>query len=249
MQLIVSQIFLICTSLSGWLIISISWFVLLQRYRRILNTRRHAAAWFVVLWAVSGIVAYSTFFECREVYSLSVYLGCLLYNFSVMAFGCHIIWRLVIKRKARQMLKPDKPSCINPPVNASEPKEERQDILTEEQEEAVHNWITSPEQIKSKMTLEKMSDDLMINKSVLSAYVIRKYGNTFPNVVKDIRLDRAEELLLSPYATHQSIIEILEESGFQAPSTFFRAFYERHNMPPTAWKKQKIRESCSEKDS
>lgn len=241
MLLTVPQAFLISTSLFGWIMISFSWSALLRYHRRILNTHKLVTVYLAVLWIGSTFVVYKTFFRCQGMHSLIIYLSYMTYNFSAIAIGSYIVWKLIIRQKTNHTVEQHEPYHTDSPINTATEKE--QVSLTEKQKEEISNWIASSEQNKTKITLKKMSKDLMINKAVLSAYIIQEYGDTFPNVINNMRLNRAEQLLLNKYENKQKVIDILEESGFQAPSTFFQAFHKRHKMSPTAWIKQMNKDS------
>ncbi|MCD8182797.1 MAG: helix-turn-helix domain-containing protein [Bacteroides sp.] len=117
-------------------------------------------------------------------------------------------------------------------------KEKRTFAPTEKQKQQIDNWINSPEFITSKITLEKITKDVVMNKTDLSAYIKQEYGDNLSDIITSRRLNRVEKVLSDEEKNNLTMVEVLEEGGFQAPSTFFQAFYERHKMSPLAWKKR-----------
>lgn len=93
-------------------------------------------------------------------------------------------------------------------------------------------------------TMEQMMSDPALNASMLAEKlgVSEKYvyrivkdwsGRSFGSFLEEMRIKKAEELLLT---TPMSNEQIAEAVGFASLTTFYRAFRKRHSMPPAAWR-------------
>lgn len=237
MQFVITQILLICTSLLAWITTSLGGCILIVYYRKALKDFTFTIPVLLTLWLICTYNLYEYFVLCQEISNAFTYISGQLFNTIAILSSGYIIVRLASNRITKRASKPHRPTTPNyrSTIN-SRPKKKRVFIPAEWQKKQIDIWLSSPEHIKSKLTLKKMSKDIMINRADLSIYIQKEYGSKFSYLINSIRLNRAEKFLSDEQSENLTLSEILEESGFQATSTFFKVFYERHKMSPTSWK-------------
>lgn len=159
----------------------------------------------------------------------------ILYNLSITALGGYIIWKIRLSSMVMSRLIFDLPKLTQtiPPTR----KTKRMLIPTEKQKKKIAFWL-SPETCKLKVNLKMIADDVMIERGDLSIYIRRLVGVRYNVYANAVRLHYAEELLLDENLKGITITELIERTGFQSNSTFYRAFTNRHRKSPLEWKKQ-----------
>lgn len=250
MQFVITQILLICTSLLAWITTSLGGCILILYYRKTLKNFTFTIPVLLTLWLICTYNLYKYFVLCQEFPDVFTYISGQLFNIIAILSSGYIIGRLVSNRIIKRKLKPHRLPTFNfQPINNPTPKKKRVFIPAEWQKNQIDKCLSSPEHIKSKLTLKQMSKDIMINRADLSTYIKKEYGSTFSKLINSIRLNRAEEFLSDERSKNLTLADILEESGFQATSTFFKVFRERHKMSPTNWKKLLNANNKSDKES
>lgn len=159
----------------------------------------------------------------------------ILYNLSITALGAYVIWKLRLSSLVISKLKFDIPKL--PQNTPTAKKTKRLLIPTEKQKQKIAFWL-SPEMCRLKTNLQIIADDVMIERSDLSIYIRRLVGARYNVYSNAMRLRFAEEMLLDENLEGITITELVERTGFQSNSTFYRAFSKRHRVSPLEWKKQ-----------
>jgi AraC-like DNA-binding protein len=94
-------------------------------------------------------------------------------------------------------------------------------------------------------TLERMADSAGMSRSAFSKHFSKTFGRTAMDFVKEVRLRRAADLLLT---TSRPIKAIAADVGYQSRSHFTQAFKETHGIHPAAFREQGnqplVSESC-----
>lgn len=83
------------------------------------------------------------------------------------------------------------------------------------------------------LTLEYIADTLFISKSHLSRIFKNLTGELFSEYLRDVRLENACRLLRN---TNMTVEEIVKSCGLRDVASFYRAFGERMNMTPHAYR-------------
>lgn len=246
MPLFILHILVICMSLLSWIMISIGTIIFLQRYKQKLSVIVPTVCILLVMWIVNTYILYKAFFLCQKSPGIYSNIFDLLFTISTTVWGSHIIWKKLYKTMKRDFHQHHS-IFISTPTKLLSPKQKKEIILTKKQKDRVDAWLKSPELITLKITLEKLAEDVIIDKADLSTYIKQTTGVSLSEYINSIRLAQSEKALLKN--NNESIIAISEEAGFQAPSTFYRLFKKRHQLSPLEWKKQMAPNFRSQKDS
>jgi AraC-like DNA-binding protein len=89
-------------------------------------------------------------------------------------------------------------------------------------------------------TLERMAETAGMSRSAFSKHFSETFGRTAMDFVKEMRLRRAAELLLT---TSRPIKAIAADVGYQSRSHFTQAFKQTHGLHPAAYRDQRNRPS------
>lgn len=89
--------------------------------------------------------------------------------------------------------------------------------------------------LKPDLTLEELSRMTSIPQRTLSAIINRHHDQNFFEYINAHRVERATDLLLSD-KPHLTILDIMEEAGFNSKSAFNRFFKKAKGMTPTEYK-------------
>ena len=81
---------------------------------------------------------------------------------------------------------------------------------------------------------EAIADELMISEKYVFAIIKEQTGKSLGHFIEDIRIAKAEELLIQ---TGESNARISLLCGFGSENTFYRAFARRHGVSPSVWRK------------
>ena len=82
-------------------------------------------------------------------------------------------------------------------------------------------------------TLDEVADELHSNKTYVSKMVNNTYGVSFPELVNTLRVDYAEQYILSHREAKQS--EVALNSGFLSASAFNTVFKKVTGVTPKVW--------------
>lgn len=157
----------------------------------------------------------------------------ILYDSSIAALGGYVMWRFRLYPKIKNKIRLRLPNTS--PVKIMPRTKESANHLTEKQKRMIDKWL-SPEVFKSKISLNDIANDVMIETSVLSAYLKQKYGASLSDIVKAHRLQYVEESLLNE--NFDTVTELSEEAGFQSSSNFYSTFKAKNKVSPLEWKKK-----------
>lgn len=91
--------------------------------------------------------------------------------------------------------------------------------------------------LNSDLTLEKMADELKINKSHLSRLISSELNTGFIDYINQFRVKEAQSHLLNPDFAHYTLVAVGLESGFNSKSAFNNAFKKHTGMTPSEYKK------------
>ncbi len=90
------------------------------------------------------------------------------------------------------------------------------------------------------MTSAQVAEAFLVSEKYLYNVVKGTFGMTFGKYIENLRIRKAESLLLSTELTN---IQIYQQCGFGSENTFYRNFLKSHGMTPTAWKAKKQAEN------
>lgn len=102
-----------------------------------------------------------------------------------------------------------------------------------DQETEVFNYIMNH---YSSVSLEELAHHFHFSVPYCSKLIKKISGQTFSELLENIRLQQGENYLLF---TQLNISDISEKIGFKNPETFIRMFKRRHNMTPSKFRKLK----------
>ncbi len=81
---------------------------------------------------------------------------------------------------------------------------------------------------------ELIAQELLISEKYVFAIIKEQTGRSLGHFIEDVRISRAEELLIQ---TGESNARISLLCGFGSENTFYRAFSRRHGVSPSVWRK------------
>lgn len=90
------------------------------------------------------------------------------------------------------------------------------------------------EHYKERITVSKVAGDLSISRSTVSHIFSARLGMNFCEFINSLRLTEAEHMLIN---MNCSVTEISDASGFTDVRTFNRAFFKRHGISPSVYRK------------
>ncbi|MEO1438559.1 MAG: AraC family transcriptional regulator [Bacteroidota bacterium] len=99
--------------------------------------------------------------------------------------------------------------------------------------QTIYNFILS--RIDGKVDLEEAAREVSMTKSSFCKFVKRRTGKTFNQIVNEIRINRATELLIN---SDQTVTEIAFMTGYNDLSTFFRQFKTLRGVSPNTYRHQ-----------
>lgn len=177
---------------------------------------------FIVYWFIQAISQIS-----HEVHTIAVA------NF-IALFGNYFLFALVNLLVILSLTR-------STATAAKEPKNQDQNQAheyTDEQVTRLERTIKERQPyLKSDLTLEELSKVTSIPQRTLSAIINRHHQKNFFEYVNEHRVNRAAELLIGT-DSKLSILDIMEESGFNSKSAFNRFFKKSKGMTPTQYKAQ-----------
>lgn len=250
MHLLTLQILSISTSLLTWIIISSCCYLQWRHYKRKLSSITLLLPILFAIWTISTFTLYESFVLCE---SLSLMSGfkCLLNilnNLVTGSLGGCIIWEKYISRIIKREFRLSFPRITNIPIALSTQTTKKILKPNKQQQKEIYSWLHKPDITSSKVTLKLIAKDILIAPSALSAFIKQELGIKFSDYITSRRLDNAEKALIDK-KQNKTIIEIAEETGFQSPSTFYRDFTKRHQIPPLKWREQALAKMNPEKNS
>ncbi len=103
--------------------------------------------------------------------------------------------------------------------------------------------------IDTDINIDELSIDLNVSKYHLHRIFKDEFGKNIYESIKDIRLIKASNLLVSN--TNSTITEISKMIGYSSQTSFLRAFKQRFKMTPKQWKSEGYKKYSNEilKDS
>ncbi|MCI5045927.1 MAG: AraC family transcriptional regulator [Aquisalinus sp.] len=87
--------------------------------------------------------------------------------------------------------------------------------------------------LEPRLTISDVAERRATNETYVSRAVNRGLGQTFTEMINDMRIDHARKLLTQTDAT---ILEIALSAGFNSKATFNRVFKERENITPSQYR-------------
>lgn len=85
------------------------------------------------------------------------------------------------------------------------------------------------------LTIVLLAREVGSNETYLSRYFNRQRKTSFSEYISACRVDEAEKLLRETDAT---VTEVVDRAGFKSSSSFYKAFKDRHQIPPLEWRSQ-----------
>ncbi len=109
---------------------------------------------------------------------------------------------------------------------------QKEDPFLKEAEERILSRITDP-----RFGVKELASDLNFDRSHLHRKIKSRTGLSVSRFIREIRLQKAHELLKE---TPKTASEIAYEVGFSSPSYFFKCFHERFGYTAGEWKENQI---------
>lgn len=110
--------------------------------------------------------------------------------------------------------------------------------LVSKQDSGIINIMEYIRSNHKTVTLESLAQTYNYSSSYLSSLIKNRYGKTFKEIVTQIKLDQAAQMILE---TDYSMAKIAEAAGYSDKSYFFRCFKQEYGMTPTEYKARKSR--------
>ncbi len=99
--------------------------------------------------------------------------------------------------------------------------------------------LESPEVFRNAdLTLAQLAQVLELSPSQLSRLIQIEFGQSFPEVINQLRISYAQQRLLDQRQPISKIEALAYESGFQSPSSFYAYFKKHVRMTPTEFRKK-----------
>lgn len=86
------------------------------------------------------------------------------------------------------------------------------------------------------ISLHKLAEELATSPNVLSQTINQHFGVSFFELINNLRVEEAKNLLLSEKHQNLKVEAIGEMAGFNSRSTFFSVFKKLTGITPTAFK-------------
>ncbi|HEU5292923.1 MAG TPA: AraC family transcriptional regulator, partial [Cyclobacteriaceae bacterium] len=103
--------------------------------------------------------------------------------------------------------------------------------------ESVKKLMDAEAFVDSDLNLSKLAKNLDVQPYILSRAVNIYFNKSFPELMLDYRLRKAEQLLSSLGKVY-TIEAIAYESGFNTLSVFYQTFKKRNGLTPAQYKKR-----------
>lgn len=85
--------------------------------------------------------------------------------------------------------------------------------------------------------LDELAEEFHLTQSYLSRVIRQETGQSFTELIENLRLDHAARLLAT---TKMPVEQIAVEAGFGCREFFHRKFKERYGVPPSVWRKNGV---------
>jgi AraC-like DNA-binding protein len=89
---------------------------------------------------------------------------------------------------------------------------------------------------QTDLTLQKVAERLKVKPYLISQAVNAGKGRTFPELINDYRIRKAQQMLINSNFDHFSIEAISFECGFNTPSAFYASFKKLTGLTPGEYK-------------
>lgn len=86
-------------------------------------------------------------------------------------------------------------------------------------------------------TLTGVAERFSFHPNTVGSLVKRATGKTFSRVLRELRMQRARELLERPDV---SVAQVARLCGYENPSNFYRVFKEEFGVTPRAWVERQV---------
>ncbi len=90
--------------------------------------------------------------------------------------------------------------------------------------------------LDTNLSLERLSKQLGIEKSLVSKLLKEKYNKGFNEYVNSYRVQEFKRLVSNPSYQHYDLVGLANESGFKSKATFYRVFKEIEGITPNQYK-------------
>ncbi|NHF58306.1 helix-turn-helix transcriptional regulator [Flavobacteriaceae bacterium TP-CH-4] len=204
-----------------------------------LNWIKRFIKWGAVIFLLWGIaVVLNIFSETIKApysyYPLRIASSVLLYWIGYQAFFRYVVLkdRIVLRREMRKNKVNESIGAI---ANAKDTKLGKQEIEFKKIQDHV---VGQQRYIDSSLSLEKLSEELNMGTSKLSALINQYSGHNFSDYVNGLRVEDAKRLLANPDFENYTIVSIGLECGFNSKSTFYSAFNKFTGHTPSEYRKQ-----------
>ena len=95
--------------------------------------------------------------------------------------------------------------------------------------------------LNSLLSLERLSNQMEISARALSKTINRHYGKNFFEFINGYRIEESKRRLSNPDFAHQTILEVMMDSGFNSKATYNTFFKKLVSMTPSEYRRQNLK--------
>lgn len=123
-------------------------------------------------------------------------------------------------------------------VDTDELQEEEKNIELSEEEESqnwfiIDHYLAGHPYVQQQFNMQVMAKSIMINSTLISSLIRKKYDKTFVEFRNDLRVDYAKTLMEQHLHKTQTLESIGRMSGFASRTTFFNSFKKSTGKNPS----------------
>lgn len=123
-------------------------------------------------------------------------------------------------------------------VDTDEIQEEEKNIELSEEEESqnwfiIDHYLAGHPYVQQQFNMQVMAKSIMINSTLISSLIRKKYDKTFVEFRNDLRVEYAKALMEQHLHKTQTLESIGRMSGFASRTTFFNSFKKSTGMNPS----------------
>ena len=105
--------------------------------------------------------------------------------------------------------------------------------------EALEKWTAKGGYHENGITVEKVANQLLTNRTYLSNFINTQFKCTFRDWINNLRIEESKNLLIEE--ANLSIEQVAHKVGFASDSHFGRVFSAHEGSSPAKWRKEHTR--------
>ncbi len=189
-----------------------------------------------LLWSIAVLlnIFSDTIKAPYSYYPLRIASSVLIYWIGYQAFFRYVVLkdRIVLRKEIRDIEKEER-TATKEPLTAQKGNRQAAEY------EKIHSYVVNRQRyFDPGLSLDKLSDELAISTSKLSALINQFSACNFSDYVNGLRVQDAKKLLENPDFEKYTMVSIGLECGFNSKSTFYAAFKKFTGKTPTEYQKE-----------